>query len=251
MPAMNYARIAEKYDAYVTWMGDVAFFLEEARQAGGPVLELMSGTGRLSLPLIEAGTDLTCVDSSPAMLAILRRKLAARGLAAACIEQDVRELDVPRYFALIIIPFHSFSELLTVEDQRQTLERIYAQLAPTGRFICTLHNPSVRMQPEDGRLRLFGQYPLADGTLLLWGFTRQSPGEPLVTGMQLYEEYNADDVLREKSFVNLQFRLVDHDAFVTLVVAAGFRVVDVYGTYDRAPFDAETSPFMIWVLEKA
>ena len=72
---MDYGRIAHLYDAYVHSDFDVAFFLEETR-AASQVLELMSGTGRLSIPLLEAGVSLSCVDQSPEMLASLREKLA-------------------------------------------------------------------------------------------------------------------------------------------------------------------------------
>ncbi|MHB0935977.1 MAG: class I SAM-dependent methyltransferase [Armatimonadota bacterium] len=199
MPAMNYARVAEKYDQYVKSTFDLPFFLEEARKAGGPVLELMAGTGRVTLPLLEAGVPLTAVDSSPEMLTILRRKLAERGLRAEVVQQDVTALNLPQRFPLIILPFHSFSELLTVEDQQQALQRIHAHLAEGGRFICTLHNPPVRMKGEDGRLRLYGEFPLPDdGTLLLWGLSQYSPGNPLVSGLQLYEEYDAEGVVRRR-----------------------------------------------------
>ena len=248
MPAMNYARIAEKYDSYVRWTGDIAFFLREAQQAGGPVLELMAGTGRVSLPLLEAGVELTCVDSSPEMLAILRRKLTAKGLSAECVMQQVQELTLPRQYALIILPFHSFMELCTVEEQQQTLARVKAHLTPAGRFICTLHNPPVRMKAEDGRLRLYGQYPLQAGTLLLWGLKHYSPGNPLVTGVQLYEEYDAEGILREKSYVDTQFRLVEKEEFAALAEEAGLHVTALYGNYDRAPFESESSPFMIWEM---
>jgi len=96
--------VAEKYDAYVRTTFDLPFFLEEARRAGGLVLELMAGTGRVTLSLLEAGVPLTAVDSSPEMLAILRRKLAKRGLQAEVVQQDVTALDLPRRFALIILP---------------------------------------------------------------------------------------------------------------------------------------------------
>jgi hypothetical protein len=56
---INYDSIAALYDAYVQNDYDVAFFKEEASRVTGSVLELASGTGRLSLPLIEAGVDLT------------------------------------------------------------------------------------------------------------------------------------------------------------------------------------------------
>ena len=53
---------------------DVGFYVEEATKVKGKVLELMCGTGRASMPLLEAGVDLTCVDASERMLArVLKR----------------------------------------------------------------------------------------------------------------------------------------------------------------------------------
>ena len=69
-----------------------------------------------------------------------------------------------------------------------------------------------------------------------------------MTGIQLYEEYTADGVLREKSFLDVQFRLVEKDEFIILAEAAGFRVTALYGDYACAPFDEKASPFMIWEL---
>ena len=57
-PALDYALIADLYDEMVRFEADLPFFLEECRTAEGPVLELMCGTGRVSLPLIEAGIEL-------------------------------------------------------------------------------------------------------------------------------------------------------------------------------------------------
>jgi len=246
---MNYSRIAEKYDLYVRSTFDLPFFLQEARKAGGPVLELMAGTGRVTIPLLEAGVSLTAVDSSPEMLAILRRKLAERGLQAEVVQQDVTALDLPQRFALVILPFHSFSELLTVEDQRKALRRIHAYLAEGGRFICTLHNPPVRMKNEDGLLRLYGEFPLpGDGMLLLWGLSQYAPGNPLVSGLQLYEEYDAGGIMWEKTMLDIRFRLIERKEFAALAVGAGFTVVALYGNYDRTPFEEESSPFMIWEL---
>ncbi|HSN68315.1 MAG TPA: class I SAM-dependent methyltransferase, partial [Thermoanaerobaculia bacterium] len=61
MAPIDYDSVAALYDAYITTDFDVAFFADEVRRSRGPVLELMSGTGRLSIPLIEAGAELTCV----------------------------------------------------------------------------------------------------------------------------------------------------------------------------------------------
>ena len=248
------AWIADLYDAYVTTAIDIPFFVAEAREASGPVLELMAGTGRVSLPLAGAGVRLTCVDLSGPMLARLRAKLAAKGLTAVTVEADVRRLALPeRDFALAILPFQSFAELLAPEDQGAALAAIAAHLTVGGRFICTLHNPRVRRRTIDGQLRLLGTFPLADraATLLLWSLQRHVPDEPaLVQAVQLYEVYDADGRLEEKRWLDARFRLVERAEFETVAPAAGFRVAALYGDYDRAPFQDEVSPFMIWVLER-
>ncbi len=58
------------YDSYLMGLpGDVAFYIEQARKAGSPVLELGCGTGRILIPVAEAGIDIVGLDNSPAMLA--------------------------------------------------------------------------------------------------------------------------------------------------------------------------------------
>jgi len=64
MQQIDYDSIAETYDLYTTADYDIPFFLSETARTNGTVLELTAGTGRLSLPLAEAGVRLTCVDSS-------------------------------------------------------------------------------------------------------------------------------------------------------------------------------------------
>lgn len=120
----------------------------------------MSGIGRLSIPLLEAGVSLTCVDNSPQMLHILRQKIQQKHLSAKVYEMDVCQLSLPEYFDLIILPFNSFSEIINPEQQSQVLKKIWNCLSETGRFICTLHNPPIRLQSINSQLTLRGKYPL-------------------------------------------------------------------------------------------
>jgi hypothetical protein len=128
MPAMDYDRVARLYDSYVQTDVDVPFFLREARKAAGAVLELTAGTGRVSIPLLEAGIDLTCADSSSAMLDVFREKLRAKTLTAELVRADMCELSLDRRFALIFVPFHSFAEVTDPARQRQALSRIHVHL---------------------------------------------------------------------------------------------------------------------------
>ncbi len=114
---IDYDRVADVYDLYVTSDLDVGFYVEEATKALGKVLELMCGTGRVSVPLLEARVDLTCVDVSAGMLARLQERLRERKLEARVVRADIRHLDLGKEeFELALIPFHSFCELISLHD---------------------------------------------------------------------------------------------------------------------------------------
>ncbi len=250
MGDIQWDTVASLYDSYVTVTFDVPFFLEEAKAASGPVLELMAGTGRVSLPLIEAGVPLTCVDASGAMLSRLRGKLQERGLSATVVQADVRTLELPNMFALAILPFHSFSELLQSSEQEIALACVYRHLHTGGKFICTLHNPSVRRRSVDGQPRLVGRYLLDKGTLLLWSTLQYSADAGVVEGVQVYEEYDSHGVLSRQRMLDMRFAMIERQDFERRAVHAGFRVIELYGDYDRSPFLPDTSPYMIWILQR-
>lgn len=247
-----YDHIADLYDTYVQTELDVPFFLNEARQTTGKILELMAGTGRVTLPLLRAGADVTCVDNSPEMLAILRQKLDRAGLKADVREMDVRHLAFDRRFDLALIPFHALAELPSAADQASTLKGIYAHLSDGGRFICALHNPPVRLKAVDGQLHLAGRYPLdhGQGRLLLWILQTYSPDRHGVEIMQFFEEYDPAGRMVARRMIELSVNFVEKAAFETMIRAAGFKTVALYGDYACAPFQEDTSPFMIWVLQR-
>jgi SAM-dependent methyltransferase len=250
---MDYSLFADLYDLYVRSDLDVPFFLDQARQAGGNALELMSGTGRVSLPLLEAGVRLACVDASAEMLQALEAKARGRGLPVEAYQMDVRALDLGRTFDLIFIPFHAFAELHAEADQRQALAQARRHLSDQGRFIVTLHNPAVRLKRVDGQLRLWASVPLETrpGRLLVWGLETHDPEAALVSGMQFFEIYSGQGILEARRMVEFRFRVIERAAFEALAEAAGLRVARLYGDYAASPFAADTSPFMIFDLRKA
>jgi SAM-dependent methyltransferase len=248
MQHIDYNSIADLYDLYVTADYDIPFFMSETKSVEGQVLELTAGTGRLSLPLIEAGVKLTCVDSSNAMLEVLSRKLKKRGLHADIICADVCRLSLPTQFELAILPFQAFMEIVGEENQRAALAAVFKCLAPGGRFICTLHNPAIRRKQVDGLLRLVGQFPTEGGTLVVSGF--EQGGTPVVSRQQFFEFFDGDGRLLEKRLLQMKFAFVEKDEFEQMAQSVGFRVAQLYGNYDRTPFDPAQSPVMIWGLEK-
>ena len=55
--------------------GEVDFYVEEAMDCGGPVLELGCGTGRVLLPIARSGIEITGIDIDNGLLEVLRGKL--------------------------------------------------------------------------------------------------------------------------------------------------------------------------------
>ncbi len=248
---IKYANVADIYDSYVQTTLDIPFLLDQAKGASS-VLELMSGTGRISLPLVEAGADLTCVDKSPEMLAILEQKLVQRGVSATIHAVDVCQLDLGKQFDCILLPFQSFSELLDVAAQRQALARIHQHLSSRGRFICSLHNPHIRLRTVDGRLKLRDRHALREtpGSIMLWTMETYDPDNKIVHGLQFFETYDVQGVLQSKRFMDIQFSILEQETFENLAKESGFKSLALYGDYSYGEFQPTTSPFMIWILGK-
>lgn len=250
---IEYGSVADLYDSYVTVGFDIPFFLQEALKVrGGRVLELTSGTGRVSLPLLEAGVKLTCVDSSREMLAVLRRKLTERRLAGTIIEADITRLSLKDRYDLIFIPFNAFSEILERPHQAEALRRIRAHLTESGRFICTLHNPNVRRKSLDGALTVLGRFPVrSGGVLIVRALMNYDASSRIAHGRQFYELYDERGGLSGKRELDIRFYLFTREEFEPLALSAGLMVRELWGNYDRSAFDDNDSPFMIWTLEKA
>jgi SAM-dependent methyltransferase len=245
MPAIDYAKVAGLYDSYVQTDMDVPFFVEESKRRTS-VLELMSGTGRLSIPLIEAGVPLSCLDSSPAMLAVLSEKLDTQGLRAPVHLADASDFSLEERFDLVLLPFNSFGELVSPDEQAGCFQSVKRHLTDEGSFLCTLHNPATRRSRCDGREHELGIFPLPGGRLTVSTIERYDSSTSIVAGTQTYELEQQGNT--STFSVPVRFRLHTREQFETLAGEHGFRIDALYGDYDRSDFDPETSPFMIWNL---
>lgn len=79
--------------------GDVDLYLALAARTGGPILELASGTGRIALPLVEAGYEVTAIDIDPAMIARASKSVASAGPRSGArlelVQADLVDLALP------------------------------------------------------------------------------------------------------------------------------------------------------------
>ncbi|ATW25071.1 class I SAM-dependent methyltransferase [Candidatus Formimonas warabiya] len=250
MKSIDFNFVADLYDTYVTVDFDVEFFKKLAKRTPEKCLELMCGTGRVSIPLLQEQVDLTCVDYSSEMLNVFKNKAKALGISPGLICQDVCALNLEEKYAFIFIPFNSFSEISDSQRQETALIKIFQHLEHNGTFVCTLYNPDHRIKTADGQLRILGNFPIdPDKNLIVSYYNQFDPKTRKVTGVQFYEIYDQHHKLCDKRFLEICFSLLTKDDFIRMAENAGFRVKDIYGDYCFSPFK-ETSMFMNFILKK-
>jgi SAM-dependent methyltransferase len=129
-------QFAVRYEEWSSGMtADVGFYVELARQARGPLVELAIGNGRVAIPVAKAtGQTVIGIDTSPAMLEKARIGAAEAGVELDLREGDMRDLVLDEPAALIYCPFRSLLHLPTWADRRRMFERVAASLLPDGRF---------------------------------------------------------------------------------------------------------------------
>lgn len=128
-----FAQQYDKWSAHMT--ADVAFYVQLAREADGPLVELAVGNGRVAIPVAQAtGQRVVGIDSSPAMLNQAHARAAEAGVELDLRQGDMRDLvlDVPA--GLVYCPFRSLLHLPRWADRRRVFERVAASLRPGGRF---------------------------------------------------------------------------------------------------------------------
>jgi ubiquinone/menaquinone biosynthesis C-methylase UbiE len=127
---------ARRYDEWSSHMTeDIAFYVDLAREADGPLVELAVGNGRVAIPVARATARVVIgIDSSPAMLGQARQRAADAEVMLDLREGDMREFVLDEQAALIYCPFRALLHLPTWADRRRTFERVAASLQPDGRF---------------------------------------------------------------------------------------------------------------------
>jgi SAM-dependent methyltransferase len=247
------------YDSVPLYVGrsDVDFYLGEARDAGGRVLEIGCGTGRVLLPIARAGFDIFGVDASQPMLDRCATKLSeeprdVRG-RVRLQHGDARNLDLGETFDLVIAPFRVFQHQITIEDQLAFLATAARHLTPGGRFAFDLFNPNfAALLAADGVEREdTTRTMLPDGrSFRRTGRVKRVRWIDQVSEVELiYYLSNQRGEEVERFVQSFDMRWFLKSEVILLLERAGFRVRSIYGDVDRSEL-GDKSPDMIFVAGK-
>jgi SAM-dependent methyltransferase len=243
--------LARLYHAHhLSYTEDIPFWLDLAAQQGGPLLELGCGTGRVAMPLAQAGLIVYGLDRDAQMLALLRQLLPLElSPRVHLFQADLTAFTLSASFPLILLPCNTFSTFDGSERQA-ALGCVCRHLAPGGVFAASLPNPVVLAQlPREVEEEV-------EQVIYLTGNPHpvqvSSHWERKQDGFTLYWHY---DTLSPDGGVARQTLQTRHSldrlaAYQADLQAAGFTEIIAYGDFDRSPY-TRRSPNLILCARRA
>jgi SAM-dependent methyltransferase len=229
-----YDAIAELYDPWSrSVVEDVAFYLEEARRATPPIVELGVGTGRIAVPIAAEGIAVIGVDSSPRMLAVCRERAELAGAASLLDLRlgDLRDPPVAEGVELVLCPFRSFLHLEDDGDRRRALAAAHRILVPGGRLAFDVFAPG------------------ADDIEQTHG--RWLEREPGIFEHPLWDTGTRRLVLTVRgrhTETTMSLAWISPEEWRSLLVETGFAVEGHYGWFDRSRYRGGEDS--IWIARK-
>ena len=232
--------------------------MDQARESGGPVLELGCGTGRVLLPVARAGIEITGLDLSQGMLAVLRQRLEAESpevqARVRLVEGDMREFDLGQKYALVTIPFRPFQHLTTVEDEMACLATIRRHLQPGGRLVLDLFNPSLPALTDESRFDEQAPEPevqLPDGRRFYrtWRLVDKDYFTQ-VQQVEMYYYVTWPDGRQERGVHAFPMRWLFRFEAEHLLARCGFEVEHLYAGYDKSEYGSKYPGELIFVARR-
>ncbi|OME77722.1 SAM-dependent methyltransferase [Paenibacillus sp. FSL A5-0031] len=168
--------------------GDLEFYQDRLKDCKGRILEAMAGSGRVLVPLLEAGLQVDGVDYSAEMLASCRQRCEERGLVTELYESNLQQLDLPHRYEAIIIPGGSFLLIENRDESLLALKNLYTHLEPGGRIILDLFLPDNNF--SCGQYSGTSTFNLPDGDIITM--------EDKLVEADLYNQYKISYIKYEK-----------------------------------------------------
>jgi len=208
--------------------GDVEYYRRQLAGITGRILEPATGTGRILIPLLQAGLDVEGMDTSPQMLAVCRQHCHDRGLDPELREADMTTFVRPGAYQAVIVPAGSITLLDGRLAARQALTAFRQSLVPGGKLIVDV--PALRLVTEPEPVRYWRRGPFV--WTLQTMHIEYDPAASQQTRFLRYEKW------RDGGLVSTELQLfrLQHWSlaeFTRLLTETGFTGITVTGDYQE------------------
>ena len=218
-----YDQIAGIYDPWSRSVTeDIGFYVDHALASGGPVVELAVGTGRIAIPIAQAGVPVIGVDASPGMLAVARTAAESARVSELVDLRvgDLRKPPVPEEVPLVICPFRTLLHMTSEGDKLEALEAARDLLQPGGSFVFDVFAPSAEdIEETHGR------------------WLEREPG---IEELAMWDEGARTlslSIRAEGAAATFDLHWLSSTEWLRLLDEAGLEVESLYGWFDRRPFE--------------
>ena len=257
----EYERFADIYSVWTdtapSARANLGFYLSAYAAAGGPVVELGVGDGRIAVEALVRGGDrvgdIVGVDLSPAMLERCRQRAARAGVAdrLTLVQADFREFALDAPAALIALPYHSIGHLPGLEAKRVAVSHVFSQLRPGGRFVFDDFFMTPARLAEMRQVQLRACYQSSAGAdVLLWVTSLVNEPEQSLTVVTWEDELDATGLLVQRRYRRLSLSWLEPAQARQLLEGAGFLVEACFGDFERTPFTETEAREQVWIARK-
>ncbi len=215
----------------------VAFYERQIKNYGSPVLELACGTGNYLVTLSGEETEISGIDISEEMLHGAQRRANEKQKETNLINADMRDFDLGQEFNLIFIAGNSLQHLDKNEDVESCFASVQKHLAPNGRFIVEVFNPSLQLLTRDPNERYYvGDYRTDQGLVLLTENVFYDAATQ-INHIRWHYRKQSDPQEHTVSFTMRQFFPLELDALFT---KNGFHIESKFGDFNESDFSSKS-----------
>jgi ubiquinone/menaquinone biosynthesis C-methylase UbiE len=242
----DYAPFYDWENARTLGRRDVPFWRTVALNAGGTMLELGAGTGRISIPLGRAGVPVVGIDRSEPMLARARQRVKRARLQrrVRLVRGDIRHLPFRHKFEMVLAPYGMLQSLLRERDLQATLAAVHRVLKKGGTFGVELVADLPSWQEYEKRISLRGWRRKPGGAhVTLRETVRQDRAKGLTIFDQEFSERRGRTT-QSRTF-SLAFRTLSVPQMVRRLEKAGFEITALLGDYRGREWDPRAD---VWVI---
>jgi len=236
--------LADLYDLEYDHDHDLPFWLALAEREGGPIAEWGAGTGRLTVPLAEAGFETTAVEASEKMIESGRKKSET----VEWVRGDMRDTVLRHRYKLAVCAFNSFLCLLSLDDALAFLRNAKAHLKTDGLLgieVSAFTPEELCDPPEGSAVRHDFTRERPWGTLERFSVSRYEVVSQLLRMRLFYELYDQEGEIENKRAHELTIRVVGRGELELMLRLAGFEVEAVYGGFEGESFTAESNHLIV------
>ncbi len=250
-----YHQIDELYDAeHSAFEEDVDLYLAMAEEIDGPLLELGCGTGRVLIPLAEAGFSITGIDTSAVMLKPAKEAVASLSPDGAVhlVRLDMREANKAPGgpFGLAMFSLNGLMHIESQHDQIAALRSVAAALSDDGSVVIDLMNPTPDyLEQISGATVLEWSGKIADGSMVQKWAHREVDVHAQTIDTQIWYDLTSEAGNLTRLHTSFTLRYLHLAELSLMLQEAGFGEPTSFGSYRLDPLDAQ-SERMIVTAEK-